>query len=59
MKSKLEQLEAAGVIDPGGLSEEEKASINGLSNEEIKHLISVRQKTGEFPEREGGRPWFL
>lgn len=55
----VEKLEDAGALDPGGLSQSEKDTINALSDEEVEQLKTVRQKTGELPDREGGRPWLL
>jgi hypothetical protein len=55
----VEKLENAGALDPGGLSQDEKDTINALSDEEVEQLKTVRQKTGELPDREGGRPWLL
>jgi len=55
----VEQLEAEGVLDPGGLTKDQKDTINGLDPEEITHLIAIKKKTGSFESAEGGRPWLL
>ena len=55
----VERLEEEGVLDPGGLTSEQKATINALSEEEITHLINIKKKTGSFEDAEGGRPWML
>lgn len=57
----VEQLEAAGVLDSTSLSADEKAKIEGLSPDEIKHLKSSRQKVGDYStaRHPAGRPWIL
>ena len=55
----VEKLEAAGVLDPGGLTKDQKDTINGLDDNEIEHLIAIKKKTGSFESAEGGRPWLL
>ena len=47
-KTNLEQLQEAGLIDPKHkFSDEEKAAIESLTDAEVNHLISSKQKLGE------------
>ena len=46
--SNMEQLERAGLIRSGHrFSEEDKRLIEGLSEDEVKALISVKRKVGD------------
>ena len=60
-KSNVERLEKAGVLDPTSLSAQQKADVNKLSEDEVKHLISARKTVGDYSEgaHPGGRPWIL
>lgn len=55
----VDRLEDAGVLDPGGLTKDQKDTINGLDPDEIEQLIAIKKKTGSFEGAEGGRPWLL
>ena len=55
----VEKLEEAGVLDPGGLTRDQKDTINSLDDNEVTHLIAIKKKTGSFESAEGGRPWLL
>jgi hypothetical protein len=59
--SRVEQLEAAGVLDSTTLSAAEKAKVESLHDDEVAHLISSRQKVGDYSEANhpAGRPWIL
>jgi hypothetical protein len=60
-KSNVERLEDEGVLDPTTLSAKQKADVNRLSDDEVKHLISARKTVGDYSEgaHPGGRPWIL
>ncbi|HET7599660.1 MAG TPA: aroma-sacti cluster domain-containing protein [Gemmatimonadales bacterium] len=60
-QSNVERLEAAGVLDSTSLSPAQKNTINTLTDAEVQHLISTRQKVGDYSEgaHPGGRPWIL
>jgi len=59
--SNVERLEAAGVLDSTTLSADEKAKVEHLTDPEVLHLISSRQKVGDYSEANhpAGRPWIL
>lgn len=47
-KTNLEQLQEAGLVDKDyKFTEEEKAAIESLTNAEVNHLISSKQKLGD------------
>lgn len=51
--SKLERLEAAGILEPRQFSEEELALVGTITDEEIDVLIRLRERLGK-PESEKG-----
>jgi hypothetical protein len=57
----IEVLEAAGVLDSSTLSVSQKEMIRGLTPAEVQHLISSRQKVGDYSTsaHPAGRPWIL
>lgn len=57
----IERLEAAGVLDSSTLSVSQKDMIYTLSNAEVLHLISSREKVGDYSSsaHPAGRPWIL
>jgi hypothetical protein len=57
----IKRLEKEGVLNSTTLSEEQKNLIRGLTTDEVKYLISVRQKVGDYSEaaHPAGRPWIL
>lgn len=47
-KTNLEQLQEAGLVDKDyKFTEEEKAAIESLTDAEVNHLISSKQKLGD------------
>ena len=60
-KDNIERLEAAGVLDSSTLSASQKATIRALTEAEVIHLISSRQKVGDYSQtaHPAGRPWIL
>jgi hypothetical protein len=47
-KTKLEQLQDAGLVEKNyKFTDDEKAAIESLSDAEVNHLISSKQKLGE------------
>jgi hypothetical protein len=57
----IERLEEAGVLDSSTLSASQKDMIRGLTEAEVLHLISARQKVGDYSSaaHPAGRPWIL
>ena len=60
-KDNVELLEEAGVLDSSTLSASQKETINGLTPAEVNHLISSRNKVGDYSStaHPAGRPWIL
>ena len=48
-QSKLDRLEAAGIIKQEHFSEHDKKLLEGISDEEIEVLVRLRKKLGEVP----------
>lgn len=46
-KTKLERLEAEGIVDSAKLTDAEKAAIEKLSAADISHLIRIKKKIGQ------------
>ncbi len=56
----LRQLEEARVLNPEGLTEDQREAINKLTEAEVKQLISIRRKVGDFSHaHRGGCAWIL
>lgn len=47
-RSMVERLVEQGILDAQGLSEEQKAAINSLTEEEVKALASIKEKLYVF-----------
>lgn len=47
--SNVKKLEQAGVIDASNLTTKHKRAINGLSEDEVDALISIKSKLGGGP----------
>jgi hypothetical protein len=60
-KDNIERLEEAGVLDSSTLSASQKEMIRALTDAEVVHLISSRQKVGDYSTsaHPAGRPWIL
>jgi hypothetical protein len=57
----VNQLAEARVLDPRNLTDEQVDAINKLTDAEVKQLISIRRKVGDFshPARHDGGAWIL
>jgi hypothetical protein len=60
-KDNIERLEEAGVLDSSTLSASQKEMIRSLTDAEVLHLISSREKVGDYSSsaHPAGRPWIL
>jgi hypothetical protein len=60
-RDNVERLEAAGVLDSSTLSASQKDMIRSLTEAEVLHLISSREKVGDYSTtaHPAGRPWIL
>jgi hypothetical protein len=57
----VERLQEADVIDPRGFTDTQLDAINKLTESEVKQLISIRKKVGNYsrPTHHGGCAWIL